>query len=442
VFHTHRIAFNSVNSLIIEQRKTTEERSINTIDMWQAGSLCEAQWSDGNYYKAKIKDVLYNGNFEVLYTEFHESDELTADRIRPHPDAPLIAKLVPGDVAEVMWTDGNYYRAKIRKVENKGLRFVVEFEGFGEVFTAENDQIKPLVQVAPPKPPPRPPIPTSNPNTPPIPSKSDISGVSSAPSSPRHSKSDDEAPSSSAVTKKARFAGLFKSMAPSQMDEKDIAAAPAVDQEALADLEVEPESQKKSSRLANLFRRNRSKITSGQFENFEIVEDASAPAPQPIPVVPIAAPNHALREEEAPKPFVQPAAPREPEVDEYAGMSPDEAKKLKKQKKRQKVLEEIVETERFYVQALDVMVNLWIKPLQESIKSEPSSLRSSVVGSDDESGPILPDKYVKLLFSNVELIHSLQANLLIDLEAVLEGRKNVGQVFLQCEFVICGNALC
>ncbi|MES1917085.1 MAG: hypothetical protein MHM6MM_008845, partial [Cercozoa sp. M6MM] len=55
---------------------------------WQpsVGTVCEAIWSDGHFYRARIEDVLPNGLLQVLYVDYGESYQLGPSQVRAPPD--------------------------------------------------------------------------------------------------------------------------------------------------------------------------------------------------------------------------------------------------------------------------------------------------------------------------------------------------------------------
>lgn len=305
-------------------KKKKEMSLSDASSTWCPGTLCLAEWTDGNLYTAKIIQPL-DDLFLIVFSEFNERDKLPFDKLHPHPDADAIGMLMEGDLCQASWTDGNFYPAAIKQVLVRGIRFVVEFVGFNEIFTVDSDQIRPHL------------------NSSRI--KSDPPKVSSL----------------------------------------------ALEQES----EIQPPA--KSSSPEALFIKRISHCTPRPPVSLEIQEEV-----------------------------------KEVEVDPYAGLSPDQVKKLQKGKKKAKIIEEIVESEHFYVSALQVVLDLWLKPLKESFKNETASDNS---GDEDNTtnGVILPEKFVKLIFSNIEVIFALQQRFYEELQSVQNGDRTIGQVFSRCK---------
>jgi len=63
-------------------------RSSKPEGTWRTGDLCEARYTDGQWYRAKVTAVAPDRrSFTVVYTEYGNTAELDADQLRPLPDA-------------------------------------------------------------------------------------------------------------------------------------------------------------------------------------------------------------------------------------------------------------------------------------------------------------------------------------------------------------------
>ena len=55
---------------------------------WRTGDLCEARYTDGQWYRAKVTAAAPDRrSFTIVYTEYGNTAELDADQLRPLPDA-------------------------------------------------------------------------------------------------------------------------------------------------------------------------------------------------------------------------------------------------------------------------------------------------------------------------------------------------------------------
>lgn len=125
-------------------------------------------------------------------------------------------------------------------------------------------------------------------------------------------------------------------------------------------------------------------------------DEQNAVPPPPPPVELNGGYENELNQESAP-PVLEPSP--SPSVDE--SKTPEQLHIEKMHRIRQKVVAEIVSTERTFVQQLDILQTVYIAPLQAAIT---------------EGHPIVPMDDIRVLFSRLEIIAGLNKAFLKELE--------------------------
>lgn len=97
---------------------------------WKEGDICIAKWSDGNWYYAKITEMVNVGpetSFKILYLEYGNSWEVSAFEMRPLY-LPEWSHLIPKTKCKAIFpADGFLYPGEIVRSLD-GDKFLVKFE--------------------------------------------------------------------------------------------------------------------------------------------------------------------------------------------------------------------------------------------------------------------------------------------------------------------------
>ena len=89
---------------------------------------------------------------------------------------------------------------------------------------------------------------------------------------------------------------------------------------------------------------------------------------------------------------------------------------MKNLSRRDEIVQEILTSEKKYVQALDLLVNLWYKPMQELPKN------------------VVSKQHIKSIFSIIEIIHNYNSWFLTRIEERIsrwDNNQKLGDIFLE-----------
>jgi hypothetical protein len=334
---------------------------------WERGQIVEAQWSDGEWYSAKVTEVLGPSKYRVMFLDFYpDTAEVTGQYMRPSPLISKMARLRAGHKVEIRYTDGIYYQATIKRIDRSrdgGYVFHVMFEGFSDPYKAEDDALRFLK------------------------GEYEVGEIVEAIWEEDGDWYDAEVQDFNPDgTYDVEYIGFNENgkLDPSSIRKKEIDDS---------NQQEEPESSATLSALTQ--------ISLSSSQTASTIEDAIT-----------------------------------------ENLTPEQ----KKQKKRKKILDEIVSTEESYVSSIEVLVDLWMSPIERSAnrlseKSLSSSSKSigeeqpeSLVSAEasklmaEDASFYMTAPMCKTLFSNIKTILPLNKKFLNELQ---NRGKSIGQLFVQ-----------
>eukprot|EP00954_Amorphochlora_amoebiformis_P014057 1101858-Amorphochlora_amoeboformis.AAC.1 len=107
--------------------KTQEERRAKEV---KVGDRCEAVWTDGKWYTARVDSVdEANNKYGVTYLVYGNTGEVRIENMRPYKHAKKSQVRVGAEVRAFWQADGLFYPATVESITSNG-HYRVNFKGY------------------------------------------------------------------------------------------------------------------------------------------------------------------------------------------------------------------------------------------------------------------------------------------------------------------------